>query len=414
MNQHQKHRRGLKHLLRDERGVVAIYMTVCLPVFVGLLILVADGANLLRTRNLLQVTADSAALYAANQLPNASNVTAAAQKYANINMPSQIYGSVLASGDVKLGYWPGTCTSKTSCLQTCSLPPTSTPCNAVQVTTRYTPKLFFASALRWTGFNESATATATFGYGTGAPGSGLPPTWNAVVAQDISGSFKNSIKNAQAADQALLTCMDQTAGSGSQFGLTLFTGDPPKNASASLEDPALTNVANNYTTLQKDINSYGDCGTGSMPACSGTDIAAGIIDGINQFTSSTYQKNLTPGSQPNIIIVSDGQPNSCSYTTSTTSYTKKYCPTQCDGTGGGCSGGQSPSNAATAAANQAAADGINVFVIYYCSSGCNNADQTYMDSLVRGQGIALNEPNASNLAADMQQFCASQAARLVW
>lgn len=422
MSAHQRHGRGFKHFLRDERGAIAIYMTVCLPVFIGFLILCTDGVNFLWTRNLLQVTADAAALNGAGQLPILTNVQTAAQTYASLNMPNKTYGSVLASGDITLVNWSN------GASQSCNAPPTTTPCNAVKVVTRYTPKLFFASALQWTapqfcpGASTGqicATAIATIGYGTGTPGSGSPPTWNTVIAQDISASFKSSITNAQAADQALLTCMDQSSGSGSQLGLTLFTGDASTNPK---ENPALTNVVANYSALKTAINNYGDCGTSGMPACSGTDIASGVIDGIKQLTSASFTKNLTPGSQQNIIIVSDGQPNSCGPTTvaaklSNPAYngknSKYLCPTACDSN---CSPSTDPSNAALAAASLAATDNINISVIYYsgnCSGTQCTTDWTYMQSLVRGKGIALNQPAASSLASDMQQICAIQAARLV-
>jgi Flp pilus assembly protein TadG len=392
MKQHPKHRSAFKHLLRDERGIVAIYMAVCLPVFVGLLILVVDGSHALSTRHMLQVTADSAALAAASD-PNSSSLYTTANTYAQMNMPVNTYGTVLASNDVKAVYWPsGICATTTSCDQTCSTAPTSlTPCNAVKVTTRYMPNLFFAQALRWTGLNASATAIATFGYGTGAS----LPAWDAVIAQDITASFKNSIKNAQDADKALLNCMQTNASSSSQLGLSMFT-------SVSLNRPVLTPAIDPKTgqsdvTLTNDISSFGDCSTSGMPACSGTNIAAGITAGVAQFTSSAYKGSVTSGSKQNIIVVTDGQPNSCGQSS--------------------CNSGQTPASIATTAANTAAANNIDVSTIYFCSSGCSNSDQTYLASLKRGHGFSLVAPTKDDIAKAMLTVCQNSQGlitRLVW
>jgi Flp pilus assembly protein TadG len=381
-------------LWRDESGIVAVYMTVCLPGFVGLLILVADGSHALSTRHMLQVTADAAALAAASD-PTSNSYKTIAQTFAQMNMPTNTYGTVLASGDVNAGYWPpGVCTTAGSCFQTpCKPAPTSTPCNAVKVTTRYTPNLVFYQALGWNGPRASATAIATFGTGNGPS----LPTWDAVIAQDISSSFQNSIKNAQQADQQLITCVSQNASSSSQLGLGLFT-------SYSTDRPTLTPLINptsgidNTQTLKNDAGTFGDCGSRGMPVCSGTNIAAGINDGIAQFTSSSYKKCVTAGSQQNIIIVTDGEPNSC-------------------GKNNSCSTSQAEAEA-TAAANTAWADKINVSTIYFCSSGCTKSAQNYLASLKRGNGFSLVAPTANEIATAMQAGCsqslAQTATRLVW
>jgi hypothetical protein len=368
-------------------------MTVCLPVLVGFLTLVVDGSHALSMLHTLQVTADSAALAAASN-PSSSSVVTTAQTYAQMNMPVNTYGTVLASADVAVGYWPsGICTTTGSCFQSCSPPPTSTPCNAVKVTTRYKTSLVFFQALGWKGFGAaSATAIATFGTGNGPS----LPTWDAVIAQDISASFKNSIKNAQQADQQLITCVNQNGSSSSQLGLGLFT-------SYTTDLPALTAIidpktgVSNLQTLTNDIGSFGDCSTGSMPGCSGTNIAAGINDGIAQFTSKTYTGSVKPGSQQNIIIVTDGEPNSC-------------------GKNQSCSTSQAEA-VATAAANTAAADNINVSTIYFCSSGCTASAQNFLASLKRGNGFSLVAPTKDGIAQAMQAGCSmsqGQTTRLVW
>jgi hypothetical protein len=217
-----------------------------------------------------------------------------------------------------------------------------------------------------------------------------------VIAQDISASFKNSITNAQQADQQLITCVNQNGSSSSQLGLGLFT-------SYTTDRPALTAIidpktgVSNLPTLTNDIGSFGDCSTSGMPGCSGTNIAAGISDGVAQFTSKTYTGNVKPGSQQNIIIVTDGEPNSC-------------------GKNQSCSTSQAEA-AATAAANTAAADNINVSTIYFCSSGCTASAQNFLASLRRGNGFSLVAPTKDDIAKAMQAGCSmsqGQTTRLVW
>jgi hypothetical protein len=217
-----------------------------------------------------------------------------------------------------------------------------------------------------------------------------------VIAQDISASFKNSIANAQQADKALLNCLQQNASSSSRLGLSMFT-------SYTTDKPVLTPVidpktgVNNLNALTNDISSFGDCGTTGMPACSGTNIAAGISDAVAQFSSQSYTSSVTPGSKQNIIIVTDGEPNSC-------------------GKNQSCSTSQAEA-AATTAANAAAAKNFDVSTIYFCSSGCTTSAKNYLASLKRGNGFALVAPTANDIATAMQAVCQMSqglTTRLVW
>jgi len=104
-----------KHLWRDERGVVAIMLTVYLPVMAGLFSLAVDMSYVLQTRNLLQVTAESAALAAASSLTavtanhscssDPNSVCSIAQQYAAYNMPAAQYGNILPQANILVGNW---------------------------------------------------------------------------------------------------------------------------------------------------------------------------------------------------------------------------------------------------------------------------------------------------------------------
>jgi Flp pilus assembly protein TadG len=236
LKQHPGHRLALKTLLRDERGAVAVILFVYLPVILGLFALAVDMSYALSTRNMLQVTAESAALAATAQLPDNSACTIltsacyVAEQYAEKNMPKARYGSVLANADVVVGKWDDNAKS---------FAPGGLPFNAVQVTTRMAAannnalKLFFAQALGWKSIDVQRTAIAVYGSEAGV-------TWDMSIVEDISGSFtynptyynqcynwpnanppstcgsggdayQGALPEAKAADQALLACVNANA-----------------------------------------------------------------------------------------------------------------------------------------------------------------------------------------------------------
>jgi Flp pilus assembly protein TadG len=385
MKQTRQHNSAFKKLLRDERGIIAVYLTVCLPVFVGFAALAVQGSYAIWQRNLLQVTAETAALAATAQLPDPNLPVTVALQYAAKNMPTASYGSVLASADVVVGKWTQGCSAGgQACFAAGSL-----PYNAVKVTTRRAVAngnqldLFFAPGL--TSFDISASAIATFGLGAG---SASQATWNAIIVEDISMSFSAQLAHARAADQALLDCMHANAAAGSKLGITLFTGvspSPPYQATIPVTDTT------DYTTLKNKISGINQCSSSGMPVCSGSNTAGGMNSAVTQFCPTKPCASAGPtGSREAVVVVTDGIPN-CGSTPS-------------------CSDATLLSNAVTAA-NTAAADGIDVYTIYY---GTSSSDATWLASLVRGNGIAMTTPDPAQLSTLMQQVCAQMPHRLVW
>ena len=100
-----RRRNGLKSFLRDQNGAVAAMVAVSLTVILGFGALTIDMSYAYSTRNLLQVTASSAALAAAPELPNQSQVVAKALEYVEANMPAANHGTVLDNSDVVPGNW---------------------------------------------------------------------------------------------------------------------------------------------------------------------------------------------------------------------------------------------------------------------------------------------------------------------
>jgi Flp pilus assembly protein TadG len=170
MKQCREHRPSLMDVLRDECGSVLIIVTVCLPVMVGFLTLAVDYSYVLLTRNMLQVTAEAAALAATSQLPNAAAAKTMAQQYAETNMPAAQYGAVLSDAGVVVGHWlpPQTCAVGTNCFT--PLPAdedcVSFGCNATKVTTQKATasgnplRLVFAPLIGLSMFDVSASAIA--------------------------------------------------------------------------------------------------------------------------------------------------------------------------------------------------------------------------------------------------------------
>ena len=170
-------RLGLKCLARDQRGVVAVMLTVYLPVLVGLFSLAVDMSYVLQTRDMLQITAESAALASANistvvqnNLPcssGTSSVCGIAQQYAAYNMPTAQYGTVLPAANIQVGYWPAGCSGSTCFTSAVPVGTSCASCNAVKVTTQMATangnalSLFFAQLIGLTSVNLTASAVAT-------------------------------------------------------------------------------------------------------------------------------------------------------------------------------------------------------------------------------------------------------------
>jgi len=191
-------------LIRDERGAIAVLLTVMLPAFVGFMTLSIDATYLYATQNQLQIAADAAALAGVQYIggyqnsmgstPCGSNslqlCTSAlalaggtAKKY---NQPITAgSAAILKNADIVVGNWS---TSGTFTPITTS---STLLANAVQVTTRMTATTFFTPMLaivaNGAGFSNmalTAKATAAFtstGVGSGAPAvrcSAAPQSWS--------------------------------------------------------------------------------------------------------------------------------------------------------------------------------------------------------------------------------------------
>ncbi len=332
------------------RGAVAVFVVVTLVALFGFTALTIDVGYLYNVRAELQNTADAAALAGAQLLPDEAAARETAREYANRNN-----ASVVNDADVVLGNWSWTATAFT---------PNGTPVNAVHVlgqrsTQNGNPvQLFFAPLLGVSNANVSASATAAYG---------RAKRWDVVIVQDVTGSFADEIDEARAADQGLLDCIRENAPD-TYLGLVTFTGYGWLNS-------GLKNVEDNYSALSSSIGSIKKCGSSGMPPCSGTNIGAGIDKAMPLLPESDRPRAM--------IIVSDGMPQSS-------------LPGYSD---------DDLADWAIASANQAHAEGISIFTLFYSGNDGREGADEFLAGLIRGDGTSHETPDPAEMATELAEIC---------
>jgi Flp pilus assembly protein TadG/uncharacterized Zn-binding protein involved in type VI secretion len=158
--------------LHDQRGAIAIWFALLLPVLLGFAALAVDLARLNLTRVELQNAADAAALAGARSLNNAGgdpyNWTAATVKAQELAHTNKANGSLIPANNVQIqtGYWNLQSRDWTD------VSPSYTPVTgdfpAVRVTVAHSLNLFFAPILGINERNVQASAVAILS-GAGGP-----------------------------------------------------------------------------------------------------------------------------------------------------------------------------------------------------------------------------------------------------
>lgn len=189
---------------RRQRGSIAIYVALLLPVAIGFVALSVDIARALVVRNQLQNAADAAALAGAGQLnwPNTAttwaNATSKATAAIGLNSAD---GKTLSSGTVTVGYWNVTGTP--AGMQSTTITPGSSDMPAVKVTVSRVAgsnggpiQTYFAGLIGTSTIGVSATAVALIAPpGTAKPGGLFPVAitqcmyqnyWNTTTGQPIN------------------------------------------------------------------------------------------------------------------------------------------------------------------------------------------------------------------------------------
>lgn len=157
---------------REDCGAVLVFVGIGLPMFLGMIALVYDIGLMRLHQTRLQITADAAAMAAAQQAADPTLAEAAALRAANAN-----YAGTLSSGAVQFVHW----NAAAAAVETVAA---NRPANAVSVTARrdagtnsILPYVFARGAgLQGDGFSLAASAVAMF---SAAPGCAAP---SAVIA----------------------------------------------------------------------------------------------------------------------------------------------------------------------------------------------------------------------------------------
>ncbi|MEY3081914.1 MAG: hypothetical protein RJA94_1899 [Pseudomonadota bacterium] len=171
--------KSLFRLRKDESGVAFLYVTMTLPVLIGLTSFAIDLGYVWYVKTRLQVAADMGALAGASKLytADAQAVTDLATNYVNLNLPSDWTGGnkPTAAGDPQID-----CVKEIEDMGlTCS---SLSGGNALRVTVNATAPLFFASALGFNAIDLSAEALVT-------GGGSSPPPLNVAIILDTTASM---------------------------------------------------------------------------------------------------------------------------------------------------------------------------------------------------------------------------------
>ena len=370
----------LKGFLKDQSGSSYIILAFGVAMIFGMAGLAVDMGYAYMLRQRLQTAADAAALAASAELSSSSSVVSTAQEYATKNMPTGQHGTVLTAGDVQSGSWdPGTRT----------FTPGGAPNNAVKVTVRRSATndnsvpTFFARIFGFDSVDVDASAVATFA---------TADSWDLNIVQDVTSSFSAEIGDARDGNQALLDCIQQNSSSGSQVGITTFTGE-----ATNLID--MKGIGDDYQELSDAVASLAKCGTGNMPNCSGTHVGAGLESALAQFTDGNFEASSSSAGQA-IVLVGDGNPNP-------NASMQPY-----DGSCGGDCNEADLKRIAIELADAADEAGISIYTVFYDEANDDNA-AAFFESLARGKGKSLRTPDSADLPQLLTEVCTSFSHRLV-
>ena len=342
-------------------------------------------------RNLLQATADAAALAAAPEVPNKNKARNMALQYVEANMPDELHGKVLDREDVVLGHWDPVSETWT---------PNVGPLNAVQVTTRRSTDngnrldLFLAPILGLDALDLEASAVAY---------ARAPSGWDVALVQDVSFSFDDEIGDAREADQALLDCVSDNFAD-ARMGLTAFTGT--SEVLAELLPVGLPDHSSNHVAMEDAIDNLQAChpkgafSDPQMPPCSGTHIGIGLESAIDQLDAYDPADGIIGQA---IVLVSDGQPLRHP---DLKKFPKEFFLESdyvvvC---GDGDCTHDDLREMARRAADEAEEKGYDIFVVFYDEER-DDAAAEFLEGLARGAGRFHRTPRADELVDLVPELC---------
>jgi hypothetical protein len=322
--------------------------------------LAVDIGNLCMVQTQTQAVADAAALAGARGLPaGAAQVQSLAIACAGQNTANG-QNVALQGSNIVLGAWNTTARTFTALTGTAQ-----SQANACQISIASMPATFFARVLGVNSLTTGASATAGVG------------RWDVVLCCDRSSSFAADLAQALAGMQTVLNDMNQYTPA-SCLGIVTFGG-------VAYTTAPLQAVGANYGALQTAISGIQDCQSGGPP-CSGSDLAAGMAQAVSLFSAAGYNPPL--GTRKAIIFISDGAAN---------------VTNQC--LNSSLSDAQDNALAATEANTACTSSNhISVYSLLYYHGSDSQTDIDAMEALVQGQGQYIQEPDASQLTADIESM----------
>lgn len=398
--QRRNRHRPWRKLLTERRSAVALLAAIAFPPVLGFSMLGIDVSYVYYRHTLLRQTVEAAAVAAGSNLStyytsgtnSTTAIVNAAQTFAQANEPTATYGTVVPSANVVVGNWNASTSTFTSLASSKGTAPNAVEVIGLNTKANGNPvNMFFSGLIGYKTKDLTVTAVAS---------SATSENFDTIILNDLSQSFSSEISNQKAADLAILNCVQSASSSGTNFGITTFDG----HSSTYI---ALEAATTNLTSIEASINKLDYCGTSGMPACSGSNVAAGLYSAIQQFSSVSSTNTIK-----NIILITDGVPNTSSSADGYTKVDGIYpTPTSTTPT---CSGTScTDANLLTMAQNQAAdayAAGINVSTIYYSGDTASSDVATYeadLAALRKGNGVSLVAPTAATISTVLGGFCAT-------
>lgn len=398
-----------------EQGTVAIMMALCITVFFGFAALGFDLAYVRLARLQLQNATDAAAHAALVRLRATGNVGSARAMAKSVAAQNYVWGKAITLQDAEIvfGGWNFDAKTFTNGVS---------PANAVQV-----------KGTRSSTSGVNGAVGLTFGTVLGRSSIDLQHYGTAayrirsiVVAQDITGSFGDSIDAACQADVTMLDTLHSFNIPADRIGMQLFTGDG--QGLGNLFTP-LSDLQTKFSTIRAQWRGDGKAAIDPtktsgitvcnlldfaipygppnnhawMPACSvgggGTNQGAAIKRAMDQLLaqSNPYETRV-------IVLITDGEPMCCTMVrNSAGAITSLSC-----NPGDACS--QARAQYGVDMADAADAADISIFTV---SFGASVSQAVYNAGLARGIGVAYNTPDENELAAILIQIAGTIPIALV-
>lgn len=364
----------MKFSRSQRRGAALLYAAALMAILFGIASLVVDYGRLLLAKRELRSTVDAACLAGTSGL--SVSATEARSRAKAVAAANKVNGKplTLLDSDIELGTWNSATRQFTKLQGSNEAKATTLRINAHLSQDRGTAiDLVFLPILGGARLCELSAVAAA---GTGVTSSDI------VIVQDVTQSFADELSDAKAGDRALLDSLYNNGGK-SAFGLVAFSGRGKTIA-------PLQTISGNYNSLRSKISSLALAGSSGMPVSSGTDIAAGIEQGITVFDNYTNKSAARA-----MIIVSDGEPTNSSNGAHPTLNAKQLLAL------------------AQSDATVAWSKKIHVYVVFFNRDNDKTAANN-LRSLIRGDGVFVQVSDPKKLPDALASLTQMLPTGLVW